>query len=111
MLRPAHATRFLRLAALRLPASRAVEVGAWSVGMVAIGAAGVELRPGGLYRARIALHGLAKLASKSRLIVEFSKLGFVEVQAIVLGNPSVSGHAITFAQHDQVAALDAADVE
>jgi len=49
--------------------------------MVAIGAAGVELRPGGLYRARIALHGLAKLASKSRLIIEFSKLGFTEVQA------------------------------
>lgn len=80
-MRPAHATRFLRLAALRLPASSAVEAGAYSVGRVAIGAAGVELRPGALYRARITLHGLAKLASKSRLIVEFSKLGFSEVQA------------------------------
>lgn len=76
-----NATRFLKLASLHLPASRAIEVGAWSVGRVAIGAGGFDLRPGGLYRARIALHGLAKLASKSRLIVEFSKLGFSEVQA------------------------------
>lgn len=73
--------RWLRLEALRLPASVAVVGGLSVVGAVAIGAAGVELLPGRSYRARLQLSGLAQLASRSRLESEFQKLGFVQVQA------------------------------
>lgn len=72
---------WLRLEALRLPASQAVAGGLSVVGGVTVGAAGVELEPGATYRARFYLTGLAQFASKSRLVGEFEKLGFRQVQA------------------------------
>lgn len=65
-----HAPRWLRLEALQLPAG--VEAGQL---------VGLELEPGGFYRARLRLTGLASFASQSRLIAEFGKLGFVGVEA------------------------------
>ncbi len=72
---------WLRLETLRLPASQAAAAGSWVVGAVATGAAGVELEPGARYRSRFFLTGLAQFASKSRLVGEFEKLGFRQVQA------------------------------
>lgn len=66
-----HEARWLRLSALP-----AVEVAGGVVG-----ATSITLAPGELYRARLVLSGLARLASKARLISEFQKLGFAGVQA------------------------------
>lgn len=71
---------WVRLQVLRLPAAHAVAGGLSVVGGVVVGAAGVELEPGGRYRARLVLSGLAQLASKSRLVSEFEKLGFKQVE-------------------------------
>ena len=64
-----HAPLWLRLEALQLPP----EVGG--------ALPPIELEPGARYRARIALTGLASLASRSRLEGEFRKLGFPDARA------------------------------